>query len=301
MGYVFQHVDSFWSRSFAAAGQPYFTPTLQVIDAPLQTDCGMSQPYEGPSYCSFDRVLIRPLPYLVGFTFDEPGDFSLAYVIAHEMGHHVQNMAGLATAYQAALLEVSSTVDEVEAAEAKRQLTTGNELQADCLAGVWANAAYQGRLLQPGDVEEASQLAWDLGSDPSDHSATANHGTHEQRAEWFMYGYNGGMGSECKTYGGNVEATSAEASRNLVRLIRFFGYVGSAPCEPEPIGPESTILAGLKCDPTHTSTGIQLIDSWFYFFTGSAVPQPWPWARSRAGRARAPWRSPQCGAEFLMS
>lgn len=262
--YVFNHTDRFWTGAFAASGVAYFSPTLRIIDGPIQDGCGVGYPSGGPYYCPNDRAVVMPLPYLSSRRFDEPGDFSLAYVVAHEMGHHVQNMAGLTTARLAAQIELD--IRDASSGEAMRQLTIGGELQADCLAGVWARAAHNQGELSEGDVSEATALAWDLGSDPQDRSPEADHGTRQQRADWFMAGFNSGQGTACKTFGSDIAPVSREESKNLIRLLRFFAYIDLKLCRTDPIDPQVGIIAAMSCPPLLTGTGLQLVDSWFYYY-----------------------------------
>ncbi len=193
-----------WSAMFRSAGRAYRAPRLVLFRGRVQTACGTASSAVGPFYCPGDRQV-----YLdVGF-FDRMGsqldastaDFARAYVIAHEVGHHVQNLLGLTR--------------EVERARARgvpmrgaNGLSVRQELQADCFAGVWANRAQrQLRWLQPGDIEAALDAASHIGDDTLQRRSrgsvmpdTFTHGTSAQRVRWFRAGFAGGTIGSCNTF-----------------------------------------------------------------------------------------------------
>lgn len=182
---VLQYLDSFWSQQFAQTRAPYYTPKLLVLynqGAPTQCQPGQISPNSGAVYCAPDMTIYMPAYHQVsstGLPYEQHGDFALAYVIAHEFGHHVQNLSGLTS-------NMFNTLD-------------GYELQADCLAGIWANATYYVGALEPLDFKEAEYLARALGDDALGvHDAAKRiHGPGDNRIAWFSYGYDTGNPRLC--------------------------------------------------------------------------------------------------------
>jgi len=190
--------NRYWSRSFASANRRYLPAFVHVVDTNGQgrSNCsdGLVNSADGPFYCSEDYscgVVVGTLRgcgeiFLTAEWFaTQPrryGDFAISMVVAHEWGHHVQDLLGI-----------------LQAKATGRIKTIQTELQADCLAGAWANSVYYQGLLESGDVEEAAGFAYAIGDDlPWDHEQA--HGTPQRRAQWFMYGYNTGNPSRCKTF-----------------------------------------------------------------------------------------------------
>ncbi len=191
---VMDDVGTFWGNTFANAGLPYQATNYVVLDngaAPMQSACAGTPATAdgGPFYCSVGGALpsgstSEPIIY-VGATWLAQAmsevnplnyDFAVASVIAHEFGHHVQHVLGLSeTALPGKFMELS----------------------ADCLGGVWSNAAYQNGQLEAGDVEEAMLAAWSAGSDLPDDDSLAPHGTREERVNAFSQGYNSGNPATC--------------------------------------------------------------------------------------------------------
>jgi predicted metalloprotease len=191
--------DSWDARFRAEVGEPYQPPKLVLFTGNVSSACGAAESAMGPFYCPGDRKV-----YLDQSFFDElarrfgaPGDFAGAYVIAHEVGHHVQTLLGIS--------------DQVRQQQARASKTQGNaiqvrmELQADCLAGVWASAHTD--LLDPGDVDEALAAANAIGDDTLQKAGQGfivpesfTHGTSEQRRRWFMAGMDGGTIASCDTF-----------------------------------------------------------------------------------------------------
>ena len=195
--------EDVWSRIFAEGGAQYREPTLVLFTNAVQSACGFSSSATGPFYCPPDQQV-----YLDTGFFDElarmggPGDFAMAYVVGHEVGHHVQNLLG--TSDQVRRLQ-SNARDQTEA----NQLSVLLELQADCYAGVWAHHANaQQRVLEPGDVQEGLAAAAAIGDDRLMRSAgravspeSFTHGTSEQRQQWLSRGIQTGDVNACDTFG----------------------------------------------------------------------------------------------------
>jgi predicted metalloprotease len=197
---VLATTEDTWSKVFAQQGQRYPAPKLVLYDGIGQSGCGVAQSAAGPFYCPADRKIYLDTSFFndMARRFGAPGDFAAAYVIAHEVGHHIQLITGVA--------------EQVQRAQQRASKAQGNalqvrmELQADCYAGVWGHDHQQ--LLEPGDVEEALQAASAIGDDtlmkqagrrPVPESFT--HGTSEQRMRWFMRGYQTGDPAQCDTFG----------------------------------------------------------------------------------------------------
>lgn len=186
---VLASTEDVWTDIFRQQGRTYTKPTLVLFSDEVRSACGAAGAAVGPFYCPGDQKL-----YLDLFFFNElqtrfraPGDFAQAYVIAHEVGHHVQNLLGT-------MAKVDSLRGRIEEAEAN-QLSVRLELQADFLAGVWAHYAQQKGILEPGDIEEALGAASAVGDDRLQREGQGyvipdsfTHGTSEQRARWFRKG-----------------------------------------------------------------------------------------------------------------
>ncbi|HEX5403639.1 MAG TPA: neutral zinc metallopeptidase [Pseudonocardiaceae bacterium] len=200
IGAVFTDAQQQWQETFAAAGVAYRPARLVLFTAALRTGCGVETSKVGPFYCPADRTV-----YLDATFFDElqakygvGGDFAQAYVVAHEVGHHIQNMTG--TMAQVARLERS-------APQYANQLSVLQELQADCYAGVWAHSTYERGLLEPGDIDEALNAAAAVGDDFLQRTSTGTvrpenwtHGSSAQRQQWFTTGYQSGDPNACDTF-----------------------------------------------------------------------------------------------------
>ena len=206
---VLGSTEAVWKDIFARAGKTYEPPTLVMFSGGTRSGCGIAQSAMGPFYCPLDRKV-----YLDTSFFDdlqrrfhgcEVGskscEFSEAYVITHEVGHHVQNLLGILPRVQ----EAQRGMDQVEA----NQLQVRVELQADCFAGVWAHHAEEKwRLLEPGDIEAALQTASAIGDDRLQRRSQGyvvpdafTHGSSEQRVRWFTAGLKNGAVSACNTFG----------------------------------------------------------------------------------------------------
>ena len=197
-----------WKDAFAQAGKTYQPPTLVMFSGATQSACGFAQAAMGPFYCPIDQKVYLDTSFFQDlerrFRACDVGSktcqFSQAYVIAHEIGHHVQNQLGLLPKVQ----EAQRGMDKVDA----NSLQVRVELQADCLAGVWANRAQEKwQFIEPGDVEAAMQTASAIGDDRLQRQAQGyvvpdafTHGTSAQRTRWFMTGLKSGEVGSCDTF-----------------------------------------------------------------------------------------------------
>ncbi|HEY8537930.1 MAG TPA: neutral zinc metallopeptidase [Steroidobacteraceae bacterium] len=196
---VLADTEDTWGQIFAAAGRTYEPPTLVLFSEAVQTACGIGQAASGPFYCPVDRKVYIDLTFYdeLHRRFGAPGDFAQAYVIAHEVGHHVQTLLGISQRTQAARARAS-------AAEANA-ISVRQELQADCFAGLWAHYAERSRpFLEEGDVEEGLNAASAIGDDRLSQGRAPpesfTHGTSAQRVRWFRLGLEGGSLAQCDTF-----------------------------------------------------------------------------------------------------
>ena len=197
-----------WKDTFAQAGKTYEPPTLVMFSGATQSACGVAQAAMGPFYCPIDQKVYLDTRFFQDlerrFRACDIGSktcqFSQAYVVAHEIGHHVQNQLGILTKVQ----EAQSGMDKAEA----NALQVRVELQADCLAGIWANRAQaKWQFIEPGDVEAALQTASAIGDDRLQRRTQGyvvpdafTHGTSAQRVRWFMTGFKSGAVGTCDTF-----------------------------------------------------------------------------------------------------
>jgi predicted metalloprotease len=196
---VLADTEDTWGAIFAAAGQTYEEPKLVLFSQTVQTACGIGQSAAGPFYCPADRKVYIDLTFYdeLHHRFGAPGDFAQAYVIAHEVGHHVQTLLGISERTHAARSRLS-------AAEANA-LSVRQELQADCFAGLWAHNAERSRpFLEAGDIEEGLNAASAIGDDRLTQGRAPpeafTHGTSEQRVRWFRRGLESGSIQDCDTF-----------------------------------------------------------------------------------------------------
>jgi len=205
---VLGSTEAQWSDIFAKAGKAYAPPTLVMFSGATRSGCGAAQAAMGPFYCPLDQKVYLDTSFFQDlerrFRACDVGSktcqFSQAYVIAHEIGHHVQNQLGLLPQVQ----EAQRGMDKAEA----NSLQVRVELQADCLAGVWANRAQEKwQFIEPGDVESAMQTASAIGDDRLQRQAQGyvvpdafTHGTSAQRTRWFMTGLKSGNVASCDTF-----------------------------------------------------------------------------------------------------
>jgi predicted metalloprotease len=191
-----------WGEIFQRAGRQYVQPKLVLFTGQIQSACGFAQAAAGPFYCGDDQRVYIDLAFYreLRERFQAPGDFAQAYVIAHEVGHHVQNLLGLMEKIQARQRRAS----EREA----NALSVRLELQADCLAGIWANFANRERkILEPGDIQEGLNAAAQIGDDNLQKRAQGyvvpegfTHGSAAQRVSWFRRGIESGDLKQCDTF-----------------------------------------------------------------------------------------------------
>ena len=199
---VLADTEDTWGELFKAGGRTYVDPKLVLFSGAVQSACGFAQAAVGPFYCPADQKVYIDLSFYRDLRdrFHAPGDFAEAYVIAHEVGHHVQNLLGIS--------------DKVHAAQERGSEAQANalsvrlELQADCLAGVWAYHANRARhILEAGDVEEGLNAASQIGDDRMQMRARGyvspesfTHGSSEQRVRWFKRGLESGSTKSCDTF-----------------------------------------------------------------------------------------------------
>lgn len=200
---VLADTEDTWNLQFQKiSGRPYAEPVLVLFTGAVQSACGSAQSAMGPFYCPGDHKVYIDLSFYHDLKnkMNAPGDFAQAYVIAHEVGHHVQNLLGISGKVHAAKKQLS--------ANNYNKLSVRLELQADCLAGVWAHHADRSRqVVEPGDIEEALNAASQIGDDRLQKQARGHvtpdsftHGTSEQRARWFRTGYATGQFASCDTF-----------------------------------------------------------------------------------------------------
>lgn len=199
---VLGETEDTWSAIFQANGQTYEPPKLVLFDEQVTSACGSANAAVGPFYCPGDRKVYIDLTFFneLEQKFQAPGDFAQAYVLAHEVGHHVQNLTGTAG-------EVRAHQQRASESEAN-QLQVRMELQADCYAGVWAHNANASRqILEQGDVEEALGAASAVGDDTIQKRVQGRvvpdsftHGTATQRMSWFRKGLDTGNVGNCDTF-----------------------------------------------------------------------------------------------------
>ena len=192
-----------WRAQFQQAGRQYEDPKLVLFTGATPTACGTGQTAMGPFYCPLDRKVYIDLAFYqeLKARFHAPGEFAQAYVIAHEVGHHVQNLLGISDKVHRAQ-QAAHSESEANAISVKL------ELQADCLAGVWAAQANEARhILESGDVEQALTAASAIGDDTLQKQARGRivpdaftHGTSEQRVRWFKRGIDTGDLNQCNTF-----------------------------------------------------------------------------------------------------
>ena len=202
---VLADTEEVWQEIFARElGQAYDVPTLILFSGAVQSACGYAQAAVGPFYCPVDGNVYIDLAFFEELQerLGAPGDFARAYVIAHEVGHHVQNLLGLSEAVRSQQARLSAPEGNA--------LSVRLELQADCFAGVWANQAEaRWRILEPGDVEEALGAASAVGDDQLQLRARGyvvpesfTHGTSAERVSWFERGFRTGDPAACDTFSG---------------------------------------------------------------------------------------------------
>lgn len=199
---VLADTEDTWQTLFRGMGQTYQEPKLVLFSGSVDSACGMASAAVGPFYCPMDQKVYIDLAFYSDLKnrFGAPGDFAQAYVIAHEVGHHVQNLLGIAE-------KVHSLRTRASESESNR-LSVMMELQADCLAGVWAHHADRARqILEAGDIEEALNAASMIGDDRMQRQSRGyvtpdsfTHGSSSQRVRWFKRGLEAGSMGQCNTF-----------------------------------------------------------------------------------------------------
>lgn len=200
---VLADTEDTWTDQFRRLGRTYVPPKLVLFDGVVASACGRAQAAMGPFYCPADRKVYIDLAFYrqLRDQLGAPGDFAQAYVIAHEVGHHVQNVLGI----EGQVRQAMQRSPERQA----NQLSVRLELQADCLAGVWAHQTHrQRRTLEEGDIEEALNAASRIGDDALQRRSSGRvrpdsftHGSSAQRQEWFARGLRSGDLRQCDTFG----------------------------------------------------------------------------------------------------
>jgi hypothetical protein len=208
MRVVLKDTEDTWTTIFRSNGQRYEEPTLVLFSGETDTACGLGESAMGPFYCPGDRKVYLDTSFFEELSqrFGAPGDFAQAYVIAHEIGHHVQNLLGLSERVQSARQRASR--GEANA------LSVRLELQADCYAGVWARHALETGLIEDvtqADINSAIDAASAVGDDRIQEQTQGQvdkeswtHGSSEQRRRWFSKGYETGKPAQCNTFAGSI-------------------------------------------------------------------------------------------------
>ena len=202
VSFVLDDVQATWAKALPQSGTPYRETKLVLFRDAIESACGFADAASGPFYCPADQKVYIDLGFYdeLKQRFGASGEFAQAYVIAHELGHHVQHLLGID--------------EQIQRAQARRpsqanQLSVMLELQADCLAGVWGNSTAKRQLLEQGDVESGLNAAAAIGDDRIQRMSTGRvfperftHGSSAQRVEWFKRGLSTGQISACNTFGG---------------------------------------------------------------------------------------------------
>ena len=199
---VLGSTEDVWTEVLPQASRRYVPPKLVLFTDAVQSACGIAGAAVGPFYCPADARVYLDLSFFgeLDRRFGAPGDFAQAYVVAHEIGHHVQNLLGVSERVHAQRSRLSTV-------EANR-LSVAMELQADCLAGVWAfHANRSGQLIEPGDAEEGLRAASAIGDDTLQKAARGRvvpesftHGSSADRVRWFRVGMGSGRVADCETF-----------------------------------------------------------------------------------------------------
>lgn len=199
---VLADTEDTWGEIFQRGGSTYERPKLVLFTGAVRSACGLAQSAVGPFYCPGDRKVYIDLDFyrMLEKRFGAPGEFAKAYVVAHEIGHHVQNLLGISGKVHAAMEQASR--------ERANQLSVRQELQADCYAGIWANHANRSRhILEAGDVESGLNAAAAIGDDRLQKQSQGyvapesfTHGSSAQRVQWFRRGLESGELPVCDTF-----------------------------------------------------------------------------------------------------
>ena len=200
LSFLIDDMEETWLKRLADTSTPYQAPVLVVFRDGVDSACGFSSSATGPFYCPGDRKLYLDTAFFADLAvrFKAAGDFAQAYVVAHEVGHHLQTLLGTSRRMRAA---------QARSPSRKNELSVLLELQADCYAGIWAHDAANRDLLEVGDLSEALTAAMAIGDDTLQRQATGTvrpeswtHGSSSQRREWFERGYQQGSIASCDTF-----------------------------------------------------------------------------------------------------
>jgi uncharacterized protein len=198
VGVVVKETENLWTEVFSQNSMNYTPPKVVLFTDATQSACGLAQSASGPFYCPNDQKVYIDLAFYdqLRKQFGAPGDFAQAYVIAHEIGHHVQNVTGVLPEFERRRASMSQSDQNAYSVRV--------ELQADCYAGVWANYAQKENLLDSGDTQEAIVAANQIGDDTLTRGRVAErnftHGTSEQRMTWLKRGMETGDVGQCDTF-----------------------------------------------------------------------------------------------------
>lgn len=205
ISYVLDDIQDSWTAQFQQAGGTYERAKLILFEQGVNTGgCGFAPSEVGPFYCPADKSVYLDLTFVDDLKekYNAPGDFALAYVIAHEVGHHVQNLTGVSAAMRK---------EQQENPKDANELSVRLELQADCLAGVWAHNTYENVVLERGDFEDGLAAAAAVGDDRLQAQAGVQitpdswtHGSSEQRMSWLTTGFETGDPGKCDTFSGDI-------------------------------------------------------------------------------------------------
>jgi predicted metalloprotease len=204
VSFVFDDTQGFWKQQFQAAGKPYQRAKLVLFRGQVNSGCGLASSATGPFYCPLDQKVYIDLGFFdeLNRRFKAPGDFAQAYVLAHEIGHHIQQELGIEQR-----VRQQSQANPADA----NALSVRLELQADCLAGVWARSTYDRGILESGDLQEGLTAAGAVGDDRIQSQAqgridpeTFTHGTSAQREHWLQTGFDSGKLEACDTFSGDI-------------------------------------------------------------------------------------------------
>ncbi len=199
---VLGETEDVWGAYFRDMGKTYVRPKLHLFSRSVDSACGLASSAAGPFYCPGDQKVYIDLSFYrqLATQFGAPGDFARAYVIAHEVGHHVQNLLGIT--------DKASRLEQESSKVGANKVSVMVELQADCFAGVWAEQANAARkILEPGDLESGLQAASSVGDDTLQRREQGTvvpdsftHGTSAQRVNWFRRGFESGKIENCDTF-----------------------------------------------------------------------------------------------------
>jgi hypothetical protein len=204
VSFVLDDAQDFWRQQFQAAGRPYQRAKLVLFRNQISSGCGLASSATGPFYCPLDQKVYVDLGFFdeLRRRFQAPGDFAQAYVLTHEIGHHVQQQLGIEQDVRRQSQDNPGDANE---------LSVRLELQADCLAGVWARSTYDRGILESGDLQEGLAAASAVGDDRIQTQAQGRidpesftHGTSEQRAHWLQTGFDSGRLEACDTFSGSI-------------------------------------------------------------------------------------------------